>query len=52
MVTTKSKAGGLGLGLYLVKAFVVERGGKLRVDAGPQGETVVEIQLPLVAEPS
>lgn len=47
MVTTKSKTGGLGLGLYLVKAFVVELDGGLRVDAGPHGETVVEIQLPL-----
>ncbi len=48
LVTTKAKTGGLGLGLYLVKAFVVERGGDLKVDAGPHGETVVEIQLPLV----
>jgi two-component system sensor histidine kinase RegB len=50
MVTTKSKAGGLGLGLYLVKAFVVEHGGKLRVDAGPHGETVVEMLLPLIKQ--
>ena len=47
LVTTKSGTGGLGLGLYLVKALVVERGGELRVAAGPQGETVVEVQLPL-----
>jgi two-component system sensor histidine kinase RegB len=48
LVTTKARSGGLGLGLYLVKAFVVGRGGELRVDAGGRGETVVEIQLPLV----
>jgi two-component system, sensor histidine kinase RegB len=48
MVTTKSKTGGLGLGLYLVKAFVIERGGELRVDSGPGGETVLEIRLPLM----
>jgi two-component system sensor histidine kinase RegB len=48
LVSTKSKTGGLGLGLYLVKAFVVERGGELRVEAGPQGGTVVEMNLPLL----
>ncbi len=48
LITTKSKSGGLGLGLYLVKAFVVERCGELRVGSGPHGETVVVMQLPLV----
>ena len=52
LVTTKSKTGGLGLGLYLVKALAVERGGDLRVAAGPHGETVVELDLPLVAPAS
>jgi two-component system sensor histidine kinase RegB len=46
LVTTKAKSGGLGLGLYLVKAFVVERGGVLRVDTGPHGGAVVEMDLP------
>jgi two-component system sensor histidine kinase RegB len=48
MVTTKSKTGGLGLGLYLVKAFVNECGGNLRVESGPERETVVVMQVPLV----
>ncbi|MDP3850814.1 MAG: ATP-binding protein [Luteolibacter sp.] len=48
MVTTKSKTGGLGLGLYLVKAFVVERGGELRLESGPGGETVLVMQVPLM----
>jgi two-component system sensor histidine kinase RegB len=48
MITTKSKTGGLGLGLYLVKAFVIERGGELRVENGPQGGTVMVMRLPLV----
>ena len=48
MVTTKSKTGGLGLGLYLVKAFVVELGGHLRLESGPAGETVMVMQLPLL----
>jgi two-component system, sensor histidine kinase RegB len=48
MVTTKSKTGGLGLGLYLVKAFVVERDGHLRLVSGPTGETVMAMELPLM----
>jgi two-component system sensor histidine kinase RegB len=47
MLTTKSKSGGLGLGLYLVKALVVELGGELRLESGPRGETVMVMQLPL-----
>ncbi len=47
MVTTKSKTGGLGLGLYLVKAFVVDVSGELRLDSGADGETVLEMSLPL-----
>jgi two-component system sensor histidine kinase RegB len=48
LVTSKAKSGGLGLGLYLVKAFLNERGGELRVGTGPHGETVVTMELPLV----
>ena len=48
LVTTKSKSGGLGLGLYLVKSFVTGLGGELRVDTGPQGETVLEMRIPLL----
>ncbi len=48
MVTTKSKSGGLGLGLYLVKAFVVELGGELRLESGLRSETVMVMQLPLL----
>lgn len=47
MVTSKSKSGGLGLGLYLVKAFVIERGGDLRVERGTKGGTVMVMRLPL-----
>jgi two-component system sensor histidine kinase RegB len=50
MVTTKSKSGGLGLGLYLVKAFVIEHGGELRLEAGPDGETVLVMQVPLMED--
>jgi two-component system sensor histidine kinase RegB len=50
MVTTKSKTGGLGLGLYLVKAFITERCGEFRVESGPVGETVLLMQVPLIEE--
>ena len=52
LFTTKAKHGGLGLGLYLVKTLVTELGGTLRVDSGPDKETVVEMRLPLVERPS
>jgi len=48
LVTTKSKTGGLGLGLYLVKVFVTDLGGELSLCSGPEGETVLEIKLPVV----
>lgn len=48
LFTTKTKHGGLGLGLYLVKTLATDLGGTLKVDAGPGGETVVELRLPLV----
>mgnify|MGYP002655173832 CR=1 FL=1 len=48
MVTSKS--GGLGLGLYLVKAFVVEYGGELSVEKATQGGTLMVMRLPLVED--
>lgn len=48
LVTTKAKTGGLGLGLYLVKSWVTELGGELRLDSGPRRETIVEMRLPLL----
>lgn len=46
LVTTKSKAGGLGLGLYLVKDFVEGLGGELNI--GSSSPTVVSMKLPLI----
>lgn len=46
LVTTRSKEGGLGLGLYLVKDFVRSLGGELKIESA--GPTVVSISLPLV----
>lgn len=48
LVTNKSKSGGLGLGLFLVNAFVAERGGALNLESGSIGETVVVMRVPLV----
>lgn len=48
LLTTKEHSGGLGLGLYLVKAFVTDLGGSLHLGKGPDGETLVEMRLPLV----
>lgn len=45
LVTTKSKHGGLGLGLYLVKTFVLDQNGDLRVE--PALPTTVTMNLPL-----
>jgi signal transduction histidine kinase len=52
LFTTKAKNGGLGLGLYLVKTFVTDLQGGLQVESGAGGETIVEMQLPLVEHPS
>ncbi len=52
LFTTKAKHGGLGLGLYLVKAFVTDLGGELKVETASGGGTVVEMKLPLVERPS
>lgn len=46
LVSTKSKTGGLGLGLYLVKVFVADLGGNLKI--GSTSPTTVSISLPLV----
>ena len=48
MVTSKSKSGGLGLGLYLVKAFVTELDGELCMTTGAKGGTVMTMKLPFV----
>lgn len=45
LVTTKSGIGGLGLGLYLVKAFVRDQGGSFTVDSA--SPTTVTMTLPL-----
>jgi two-component system, sensor histidine kinase RegB len=52
LLTTKEDNGGLGLGLYLVKAFVTDLGGSLHLGKGPDGETLVELRLPFVENPS
>lgn len=52
LLTSKSKNGGLGLGLYLVKAFITESGGSLHVLRTPAGETMVEMKLPIVESTS
>lgn len=52
LLTTKEDSGGLGLGLYLVKAFVTELHGSLAIDKGPDGETLVEMRLPLLESPA
>lgn len=46
LVTTKSKHGGLGLGLYLVKSFARDCGGGLAVDSGAGKPTRVTLRLP------
>lgn len=44
--TTKPPGAGLGLGLFLVRAFVDQMGGSLRVDSTPGAGTTVELTLP------
>lgn len=46
-ISTKGDAGGLGLGLYLVKSFVVKYGGNLDVEARAGGGTTVAVSLPV-----
>ncbi len=50
LVTTKSRHGGLGLGLYLVKAFIRDQGGDFRVEPG--SPTTVSMVLPVDEESS
>lgn len=44
--TTKPPGAGLGLGLFLVRAFVDQMGGSLRVDSTPGVGTTVTLTLP------
>ncbi len=44
-VTTKSQVGGLGLGIYLVRAFAERTGGKLRLGARDGGGVVAELTI-------
>jgi two-component system sensor histidine kinase RegB len=45
--TTKPAGAGLGLGLFLVRAFVDQMGGSLRVNSTPGVGTTVELTLPV-----
>jgi C4-dicarboxylate-specific signal transduction histidine kinase len=41
-----SKAGGLGLGLYITRSIVTAHGGEIQASANPEGGLVVEVRLP------
>jgi two-component system sensor histidine kinase RegB len=48
-VTTRAHAGGLGLGVYLVRSFAERLGGRLAYSARPGGGLVAELELPVDA---
>jgi signal transduction histidine kinase len=41
------REGGTGLGLSIARALVRAHGGKIRIDSGPGGGTLVTFQLPI-----
>jgi signal transduction histidine kinase len=49
--TTKGPERGTGLGMVVVKSFVAEAGGEIRVDSAPGRGTRVELSLPVDVEP-
>ena len=50
--TTKARGEdtGTGLGLYIARTIVERHAGRISVKAGPEGGTVFEVELPLLAE--
>jgi len=45
--TTKQPGRGLGLGIFLVRAFVESRGGELRLDSTPGVGTRARMRIPM-----
>ena len=50
VVSTSAYQSGFGLGLWIVGRMVAAHGGRVDVQAGPQGGTVFTVTLPVDAE--